>query len=217
MTGPISEKKTRLGAEQLAARLDQALAGLACLDVLDDPSGRAVALPHPQVVDHPLERALLGAHALDRGDDVLDRQDRLDPQRAAEQRRRRADAPAAAQELERVDREPDLRLLRRRRGPRHHLLDALAPARRRGRASTTRPWPPQALRESTISMRRCPPRAAISAAAWRADSQVPDISLLRCTDTMSLPASTSGSNTARKSPIEGCDVVGRSLLDRRRS
>ena len=40
-------------------------------------------------------------------------------------------------------------------------------------ASTTRPWPPQALRESTISMRRCPPRAAISAAAWRADSQVP--------------------------------------------
>ena len=67
-----------------------------------------------EVVDHPLERAAPGADALDRHDLGLDREDRLDPQRGADPRLRAADPAAAAEELERVDGEEDLRAPARR-------------------------------------------------------------------------------------------------------
>src|SRR4051794_6235156 len=98
----------RLAAEDLAPAFDEPLGLLSGLDVLDDPAVRAVGLAGLHVVDEALEGAARGAHPLD-GDDLgLQREDRLDLQRGAEHRLRLADPPAALQELERVDGEPDL-------------------------------------------------------------------------------------------------------------
>src|SRR6187549_1054184 len=71
----------RLAAEDLVAVFDQGVGGLVVLDVLDDPGVEAglVALAH--VAAQPLDRAGAGAHALDRGDLLLEREDRLDFQR----------------------------------------------------------------------------------------------------------------------------------------
>jgi hypothetical protein len=55
------------------------------------------------------------------------------------------------------------------------------------------PSPPQAMRESMTSMRRPGWALVASAAAWRADSIVPEIPPAMCTDTTSRPAATSGS------------------------
>ena len=182
-----------LGAEDLAARARPGArrprAAWMCWTT--QPSAPS-SCAHAQVVDHALERAPLGAHALDRRDRVLDREDRLDLQRAAEPApapRRSARRGAGTRACRPRTRSSSARP--RVVGARDDLLDA---RRRRAPrpppASTMRPCPPQALRESTTSTRRCPPRAAISAAAWRADSHVPEIPPARWTETMSLPAST---------------------------
>src|SRR3954451_17231134 len=106
----------RLAAEDLAPAFDEPLGLLSGLDVLDDPAVRAVGLAGLHVVDEALEGAARGAHALD-GDDLgLQREDRLDLQRGAEHRLRLADAPAALEELERVDGEQDLQALARGAG-----------------------------------------------------------------------------------------------------
>ena len=78
------------------------------LDVLNHPPVRPVVVELVGVLNHALEGALGGAHPLDGGDLVLEREDRLDLERAADPRLRLAHAPAAAQILERVDAEPDL-------------------------------------------------------------------------------------------------------------
>src|SRR5690349_24900272 len=72
------------------------------LDVLHDPGVGVAGVQLLRVGDHALEGPTRGAHALDRHDLVLEREDRLDLQRPAEPRLRLADAPAAAQILERV-------------------------------------------------------------------------------------------------------------------
>ena len=80
-------------------------------------------------------------------------------------------------------------------------------------ASTINPSPPHVVPESITSTLRpgCP--AAISSAAWRADSAVPEMPPAMWTDTTSRPSATSGSYTDRKSPTDGCEVVGRSPVD----
>src|SRR2546423_4618266 len=100
----------RLGPEDLAAVLDEALRLVGRLDVLDDPAVGAVVAARAHVLDHALERAGRGAHPLDRDDLGLQRQDRLDLQRGADHGLRLADAPTALEVLERVDGEPDLQL-----------------------------------------------------------------------------------------------------------
>ena len=79
--------------------------------MLDEEAVVAVLAQRAEVVDHALERAAPRADPLDRDDLALDRQDRLDPQRGADPRLRAADPAAAAQELQRVDREQDLQVL----------------------------------------------------------------------------------------------------------
>ena len=179
MTGPISETNDRLACRRSRGRARRARS--ACsrrLDVLDDPGVGAVVVARAQVVDHPLERAARGAHALDRRDLALDREDRLDLQRAAEPGLRGADPPAAAQELERVDREPDLRGARA--PPRTRAATASTSAARaappRRPASATRPI-------AAAGAARVDDLDALAAAcarpgrspAWRADSTVPEM------------------------------------------
>ena len=108
-----------LAVEDLAALLDEVAGRLGVLDVLDDPGVGAVGVALAGVLDQALEGAAPGPHALDRRDLLLERQDRLDLQRRAEQRLGRADPAAPPQELERVDREPDLDSVARLR----HALD----------------------------------------------------------------------------------------------
>ena len=86
----------------------------------------------------------------------------------------------------------------------------LAPAR------AIRPSPPAARSESITVIRSTPFRSASCSFAWRADSTVPEMPPEMCTDTTSRPSSTSGSYTSRKSPIEGCEVVGRRSAERSR-
>ena len=63
--------------------------------------------------------------------------------------------------------------------------------------------------ESTTSMRSPPLPSRLSASlAWRAASGVPDRPPEMWTETTSPPSASSGSNTAVKSPTEGCEVVG---------
>ena len=50
--------------------------------------------------------------------------------------------------------------------------------------------------------------SATTRAASRPLSQVPESPSAMWTETMSRPASASGSNTARKSPTDGCEVTG---------
>ena len=107
MTGPISETNSGVAAVDLARRAAarRSTTSGAWMCWMTNTSRRS-SRRSLQVVDEPLERAPGRAHALDRRDLALDREDRLDLQRRADPRLRRADAPAAAQELERVDREP---------------------------------------------------------------------------------------------------------------
>jgi hypothetical protein len=92
----------------LAAALGEPLGHVGRLDVLEEEHVGAAVVTLLQVVDHPLERPAGGAHALDRHDLVVEREDRLDLQRRADPRAGGADPAAAAQELERVDHEPEL-------------------------------------------------------------------------------------------------------------
>src|SRR5437660_587948 len=73
----------------------------------------ALSLELLRIGHHALEGAPGGAHALHGHDLVLQREDRLDLQRAAEPRLRLADAPAATQVLECVHAEPDAQRLAR--------------------------------------------------------------------------------------------------------
>ena len=57
ITGPISDTKQRVAAEDLAAALDEPRGFVGRLDVLHDPCVGAVVVALPQVLDHPLERA----------------------------------------------------------------------------------------------------------------------------------------------------------------
>ncbi len=188
------------------------------LDVLHDPAVRAGVVQFLRVLHHPLERPPGGAHALDRHDLVLQREDRLDPQRAAEPRLRLADAPAAAQVLERVEAEPDPQRPRASRARARRRRPC-----RRPRAPRRRPRAPAARSRRRRFRRRSPRRARrgrarrAGACAWRAASQVPEMPPARWIETTSCPASSSGSQTARKSPIEGCEVVGSSGSVRSRS
>ena len=117
------------------------------------PSAPA-SLHGAQQVDHPLERPPRGAHALDRGDLGLDRQDRLDPERRPEPRLRAGDPPAAPQVFERVDREPHLQPLRARRARAHSTSAPPAPPRAAAAAAMiTSPSPPQAVAESNTNTR----------------------------------------------------------------
>ncbi len=70
-------------------------------------------MPPAGVVAQALDRAGAGADALDRGDLLLQGEDRLDLQRRADPGAGAADAAAAAQVLEGVDRKPHLQLLAR--------------------------------------------------------------------------------------------------------
>ncbi len=112
-TAPISETKT--GSQPKISRpvVDQGRRGLVVLDVLDDPAVEARLVVLAGVVAQALDRAGPGAHALDRGDLLLEGEDRLDLQRRADPGAGAADPAAAAQVLERVDREPHLQLLAR--------------------------------------------------------------------------------------------------------
>ena len=84
-------------------------------------------------------------------------------------------------------------------------------------ASTSRPVPPHAVSPSITSTRAPRPRSPSSSCAWRAASHVPEMPPARWIETTSWPASISGSHTARKSPIDGCEVLGSSGSTRRRS
>jgi hypothetical protein len=100
-------------AEDVAAALGKGGGLVGRLDVLDHPRVHPRGLALARVVDHPLERALAGAHALDGRHLGLQGQDRLDPQGRPEPRAGGADPATALQELQGVDREPHLQRLAR--------------------------------------------------------------------------------------------------------
>jgi len=99
------------GVEDRCALAHQALGVFGCLGVLNDPVGCAAVVQLMQVGDHPLEGPSAGAHTADRGDLRTESQDRLDLQRRPQHRLRRSDAPTAAQVLQRVQAEPDIKTL----------------------------------------------------------------------------------------------------------
>ena len=107
-TGPIS--LTTVGSQPNTSRQRSTSARVLVgrVDVLGAPAVGARVVALARVVHHPLERARAGAHALHRRHLVLDGEDRLHPQRGPDPGAGRADPPAAAEELERVDREPQL-------------------------------------------------------------------------------------------------------------
>ena len=114
ITGPISRDQLGVAPVDLAAALGEALGLGLRLDVLDRERVTAVLPARLEVGDEPLERAARGPHPLDRLHLAVDREDRLDLQRRADPRRRRADPPAAAQVLERVHHDPDLQVVAQR-------------------------------------------------------------------------------------------------------
>ncbi len=114
----------RLGAEDVAALLDQVPSRLVVLDVLDDPRVGAVGVASAGVLDQPLEGAPSRAHALDRGDLLPEGEDRLDLERRAQPCLRGADPAPLAQVLERVDREPHLERVAAALGGRQRLRAA---------------------------------------------------------------------------------------------
>jgi len=81
-------------------------------------------------------------------------------------------------------------------------------------ANATSPSPPHAERES-MTCTRSARSPSWSRVCWAA-ATVPDMPPARWMETMSLPCSSSGSYTAKKSPIEGCEVVGSSASAPRR-
>src|SRR5215217_6878857 len=101
----------RVAAEDRSSALGDALRHVVRLDVLDEEEVGARVAVGLQELDHALERAARRAYALHRLYLVLHREDRLDLQRRADPRAGRADAPAAAQVLERLDGEVDLQLV----------------------------------------------------------------------------------------------------------
>src|SRR4051812_5534462 len=105
---PDLRAEERLPAEDLAPVSHEAVGFLLRLGVLDDPVRRAAVVQLAQIRDHPLEGAPARAHPAHRGDLRAEGEDRLDPERRAHERLRRADAAAAAQVLERVEAEPDV-------------------------------------------------------------------------------------------------------------
>ena len=108
ITGPISEMKT--GSVPKTSRQSPtrtwAVSGSWMCWTTQASAPSCVALARE--VDHALEGAAAGADALDRGDLLLEREDRLDLQRRADEGLGGADPTALAQVLERVDREPHL-------------------------------------------------------------------------------------------------------------
>src|SRR5919106_354198 len=112
---PVSDlaHDRRLALEDRRAALHERGALVRGVDVLGRPGVGARVVALARVVDHPLEGPRAGADALDRRHLVLHGEDRLDLERGADPGARRADAPAALEELERVDREPHLQLLAR--------------------------------------------------------------------------------------------------------
>ena len=139
----------------------------------------------------PLERAPPGAHALDRDDLGLDREDRLDPQRRADPRLRAADPPAAAQELERVDGEQDLQLARARRARARPRPRASAPAADGVGGGDRHQAVPGAARRASrrTSIRSgATPRSTSWSRACSAERTVPEIPPDRWIERMSLPA-----------------------------
>ena len=130
--------------------------------------------------------------------------------RRSDHRLRRADAPAAAQVLERVQAEPDVQALARRGDELDDRVQARALlARACGRDQHQAAEPAGAgLAVEHLHTSRVP-GLATSRAASRALSQVPDRPPARWIESTSRPALTSGSKQARKSPADGCEVVGR--------
>ena len=83
-------------------------------------------------------------------------------------------------------------------------------------AIAIRPWPAQTEDESTISIRSgATPRSTSWSRACSAERTVPEMPPERWIERMSDPCSISGSYTARKSPTDGCDVLGSSRAVRR--
>ena len=167
--GPISEMKTGSRRRSRGSRRP-ARGGLLVLDVLDDPAVGAGLVALPGVVAQALERAGPGADPLDRGDLLLQGEDRLDLQRRADPGAGAADPAAPAQVLEGVDREPHLQLLARllgtgedgvavaaRRPPRRRPPAPRTPSRRR----------PSASRRRGSAPRPCPRRSAARAPGRR--------------------------------------------------
>ena len=163
--------------------------GLVVADVLDDPAVGAGLVALAGVVAQALQRAGAGADALDRGDLLFEREDRLDLQGAADPGPGAADAAAAAQVLESVDREPHLQRLAGLLGARRPRPRASAPASAAAAApSAQSPMPPAAVRESTTWIRSPPLPSSIS--RWRAcpaASKVPEMPAEMWTETTSLP------------------------------
>ena len=109
-TAPISEVKT--GSQPKISRASSirpAAVSSSWMYWTTQPSNPCV-VALARVVAQALERAGAGADPLDRGDLLLEGQDRLDLQGAADPGAGAADAAAAAQVLEGVDREPHLQL-----------------------------------------------------------------------------------------------------------
>src|SRR5207237_413104 len=77
-------------------------------------------------------------------------------------------------------------------------------------ASAISPSPPHAVAESMTVTRSSPRSSSNLALAWSALSYVPDIPPAMWMETTSRPSATRGSKTFRKSPTDGCEVVGRS-------
>src|SRR4051794_41490777 len=75
--GPDLRDELRRAAVDLGAALGQALDDVGRLDVLDEEHVGAAVAPLLEAVDESLERAPRRAHALDRRDLALDREDRL--------------------------------------------------------------------------------------------------------------------------------------------
>jgi hypothetical protein len=115
----------RLGAHHLTAALDQPLSALRVPYVLDDPGVVPGTRELVRVLDEPFEHPLAGPHPFDRGDLVFEGEDRLDLQRRTHPGARRADSPALAQVLERVDRKPHPQPLAGRGDPVDDLLGRL--------------------------------------------------------------------------------------------
>src|SRR5262249_27654623 len=109
--GPDLRGEDRVRAEDRLAVLDELGRALGILRVLDDPAVGAGLVALARVALHPLQGARPGADPLDRSYLVFESENRLDLQRGADPRARRADAAPAAQVVERVDREPDLESL----------------------------------------------------------------------------------------------------------
>ena len=113
----------RLEAEQLGARIDEALRVGGRLGMLDDPLARIALVELTQVLDHALDRSGVRADAAHGGDLGAEGEDRLDLQDGPDHRLGGADPTAAAQVLERVQAEPDVQPLAGAADHLHDLID----------------------------------------------------------------------------------------------